>query len=108
MRKNDILNDADTMHLTRREALYDAKFKLGKPVLVRDVYKENLDNEESMEEIEHYVQMDLGESYHNCMNRYIITICNYKGEQDGFMFVEDAIKLPMYVNQEQAEQLFLN
>lgn len=108
MRKQDALDGKDSVLLNRQESLQVAKFKCGKPVLVRDVYKENLDSEESMEEIEHYVLMDLGVPYQNCMNRYIVNICNYKGEQEGFMFVEDAETLPVFTTRICAEQLFLN
>lgn len=108
MRKQDVLDSKDSILLNRHEALQAAKFKCGKPILVRDVYKENLDNEESMEEIEHYVLMDLGVPYQSCMNRYIVSICNYKGEQEDFMFVEDAEELPTFTTRTCAEQLFLN
>ena len=79
--------------------IYNTIFKTGEPKLVKEVFNDSVYEGEDSDEIEYYAYMELKVPFKDCKDRAIIYTCSYKGEGEAWVFVEDAVNMPVYTPQ---------
>ena len=98
----------DNTNFERAEQMYCAKFRRTEVSTVSKVFQANLADDYSLEEAIDDFTAELGSwlDYTECLDKQIVQICNYKGECEGWEFIEDAEHLPIYRNKEASAAAF--